>query len=380
MSPAVERFLHYDISYFSVFFLVVVLLAMWYRRDRSGFGARLFGLIVAVTILMTLTEVGSWVFDSRPGPTQRMLNIAANWIYGWLTPLSGVLWACYLDFQVFRSRERLRRRQYYAHAMIVSTVVMIANLFFPIVSTVSPDNVYTRQAGVWVLYAATAATILAVIISIFRNRNRVTSDVVYVLSALAILPLAAAGVQLSVYGMLLLWPSMTVVVVLAYVFLENHNASIDYLTGIYNRRRVDEHVRHLIESGTTFSIVTLDLDDFKLINDTMGHAEGDQVLCQVADVLGGVARGRDLAARFGGDEFAFVTRRITSEGALQEVIASIRSRFESGERSYPILASSGGAIWRPGSGETVDELYSRVDTAMYADKAARKNQRRRRDD
>ncbi|MEI8304548.1 MAG: GGDEF domain-containing protein [Burkholderiales bacterium] len=153
----------------------------------------------------------------------------------------------------------------------------------------------------------------------------------------------------------------------------------DALTGLANRRYFDEAVQREIarcrRSGAGFALVTLDLDNFKQVNDRFGHAAGDQLLAEVSRRLGGFIRKTDLAARMGGDEFALLLVDIESAVVLSLVMERLRSALQgaaalSGERAA-IEISMGGALW-PQSGVDPDVLFRLADQAMYADKARRK--------
>lgn len=153
-------------------------------------------------------------------------------------------------------------------------------------------------------------------------------------------------------------------------------AQTDPLTGLYNRRCLDAQLPRLVEraaaSGVGLAVILIDLDRFKLVNDTHGHAGGDAVLRAVAAVLRGAVRWSDLPCRIGGDELATVLVDIPGPVAA---VARARAVFETlsglsvelGGVGVPVGTSHGGAFLRPG--ETPEELLRRADAALYAAKA-----------
>ena len=117
----------------------------------------------------------------------------------------------------------------------------------------------------------------------------------------------------------------------------------------------------------------IDLDHFKLVNDTGGHAAGDALLKRVADAIRGALGPEDIVARLGGDEFAVILKSASTDGAKTiagSIIDAIRGLDFSWEgRPHSIGASIGLAPIRAGCGE-VDEIIARADAACYAAKAA----------
>jgi diguanylate cyclase (GGDEF)-like protein/PAS domain S-box-containing protein len=159
-----------------------------------------------------------------------------------------------------------------------------------------------------------------------------------------------------------------------------HQALHDPLTGLPNRVLFVDRLSHaLVRRGADGGVAVLfvDLDDFKDINDTLGHAAGDELLRLVAERLTGVLRAEDTACRLGGDEFAFLLEETSPMRVLriaERILAALAETFEIGGHEATLSASVGIAIGdgsRSGStgGEAADELLRDADTAMYAAKS-----------
>ena len=146
-------------------------------------------------------------------------------------------------------------------------------------------------------------------------------------------------------------------------------ASTDHLTGLANRRRferqLEREVARTARHGRPFSLITIDIDHFKQVNDTYGHEAGDEAIKTLARVLQQGTRGIDLAARIGGEEFAVILTETNLSGAV-EVAERLRVTLKSVEiHAVGQIAASFGVAECPSQAETARELVARADAALY---------------
>lgn len=160
-------------------------------------------------------------------------------------------------------------------------------------------------------------------------------------------------------------------------------ALTDSLTGLYNRRYLMKHLESMVERARStakpLSILMIDIDHFKVVNDTYGHATGDDVLRAVAAEIGRSVREFDLTARIGGEEFVVVMPDTSGAAALavadrlRATIAESRAEASPGGKQPPLVTASIGLATLLGPSESVDNLLSRADDAMYRAKTAGRN-------
>lgn len=146
-----------------------------------------------------------------------------------------------------------------------------------------------------------------------------------------------------------------------------HQADHDALTGLFNRRHFDEEaseqVRQTIRHRRPGALAIIDLDAFKFVNDSLGHAAGDQVLCKIASILRQRIRDTDVIARLGGDEFALLLREIEPDEAValtRRILAEVKR-----DTAPTLTASAGIAIFDGAQKLTGDDLLISADLALY---------------
>jgi len=157
-------------------------------------------------------------------------------------------------------------------------------------------------------------------------------------------------------------------------------AHYDILTGVPNRGLLYDRARDALEDSTRrglrAALLFCDVDRFKSINDTLGHAAGDALLCQVAARLTACVRATDTVARVGGDEFAlvlpYVGSRDDAECVAGKIIAAFQAPFRIAERDLYVTVSLGLTVY-PEEGDSVDRLLRNADSAMYEAKRAGRN-------
>jgi diguanylate cyclase (GGDEF)-like protein/PAS domain S-box-containing protein len=152
-----------------------------------------------------------------------------------------------------------------------------------------------------------------------------------------------------------------------------HQAFHDPVTHLANRALFNERVRHAVartlREGMGMAVLFVDLDDFKTVNDSLGHAVGDQVLLEVAQRIAGSVRAADTAARFGGDEFAILLEDVhdiqTAVETAERLLDALSRPLDFDEHHLAIRASLGISIAEPGHPSDADELIRNADAAMY---------------
>lgn len=158
--------------------------------------------------------------------------------------------------------------------------------------------------------------------------------------------------------------------------LTSYQALYDQLTGLPNRVLLTDHLQDLlgpVHHGTRVSLLFVDLDGFKLVNDSLGHTVGDQLLRQVAERIEEGRGPSETVARFGGDKFVVVRAETSSvedaTAAAQQLLDRLAEPFSVGGVEHRVAASIGVAVAVAGDGTSPEDLVRNADTAMYRAKS-----------
>lgn len=330
------------------------------------------------TLLLIVLDTACWILDGVPGGKARTALWLADSLCLGLYPAPISMYILYADFQIYRD---LARESRLARPLaIIAAVIAAFSLSSPFLGwlfRLDVQNRFQRGPAFAAFAVALSALVVWAIVIVVAGRKRVSAKVFWTLILFPAPVAAAAAARYLSYGIVLVWPVTTVFLVAAAFNIQRTHASTDHLTGVANRRSLDEELDRLVEAarpGRSFGGMMIDLDEFKSINDRLGHEAGDCALEDIAAILRASVRSDDIVARFGGDEFVILAPNATLD-ALAEMTRRLRRKIEahnaSCARPYRLAVSVGAALFEPGSGASADFLAV-LDRAMYLDKGARK--------
>lgn len=155
---------------------------------------------------------------------------------------------------------------------------------------------------------------------------------------------------------------------------KRNEAELDFLTKVYNRLNFTKFLEEFISNNKIFSVIFIDLDNFKQINDKYSHKSGDDVLIEVASVLLGNSRNNSIVGRLGGEEFAIIVPDV-KEDICFSIAERLRKDIEDIEflenEKIKVTASLG--IYTPKKNDHIEKIIHRADQAMYFSKKNGKN-------
>lgn len=365
-----------DINVLASAVLLVVLFSTSLQSNRRHFGTRLFTGAVVSTLVVLILEAVTWVFDGRP--EYRGLVYISNFLFLLSNPVPAIFWVCYIDYRLKGSAARLRHRWFYAQPVIAVAVLMVASIPFDFVFSVDELARYGRGPGLAGIAIANYGMLAFSLFLYWRNRNAAETRLVAVLIAFTFIPAVGATIQLLLFGSLLTWASTAVALLITYVFIEVHELSRDFLTGLFTRRQIEDWIRirmKEVKRKGQFGIIMIDLDRFKAINDSFGHCVGDKALATFSSILSHTVKRSDTVARYAGDEFLILAETPRADD-LKQIVYRLRDNVRSYNQKqlvpYVIEFSAGTVLYDPTRHNDYEAVMREVDAAMYSEKNDRR--------
>jgi len=361
-----------------------LLLTVIYFHSRKNSGNDIImGRLFRYMVLFTMLLLGLDVFARFDGHTETLLfpivNRTANLLLFLLNPVIPSIWVAYVHYQVYSDEARTKRLFYYLIALsLINAMIVVASLYTGWIYTIDAANIYHRGPY---FYLSGLPTVLLIILSgatLIANRKRIEKRFFFSLLFFVFPPTVGTILQFMIYGYSLVINSIVISLLIIHLNIQNQSLNTDYLTEISNRKKFEALLNEKVKSSTstkTFSLIMLDFDNFKVINDTLGHETGDDALRTSAQLLKSCIRVNDFVARIGGDEFCFILD-ISDKNRLNNAVERIKSRIESynsqENRPYSLCFSMGYAVYDYDSHMKAESFLKHVDALMYKDKRERK--------
>lgn len=361
-----EFLIQFQIHLLALVILFVLFLYVRLSKIKS-FSKRIAVNVIFATGLAIILEPLTWFFDGKVFSGSFYLEYLTNFLLFLVAPVIGGLMISYVDYRINHNRQRIYKRLYYQHLTFLTLVLLLVNVFYPIYFSVDFQTVsYTGGAYEIIHYVIVALAYIYMVYMVVANKQVLSRYESNIYISVFAIPIIGMFVQLFYSRLHLSWNAIAIAVLVVYIFLETSPSEEDYLTKLYNRRSLEQHMRYLIQVDEDFVLVLFDLNKFKSINDTYGHGKGDDILRQFALCLKTVFEGKALVSRLGGDEFAVVVEE--SFDHVNIFINQIQKHIKShADKVYRALTFSYGYLpyEKP---MTMDDLYAQADKRMYANK------------
>lgn len=368
----------------------LVMAVVWLSDIRKSRGPVLIGQKIFRILLWT--NMGAMLFDLIQvlynGTTYKYSYLIENvtiLFYYVLQSVIGYIFVLYADYELYPDNKRFKRNMYiYSIPAVLMVLMSISSIWNGCYFIIDETNSYVRGAFFHIPTVISFGYIFYVfcLLTKYKRENMletsVQRDLYMRLLLFPLAPCMGAVLQILLPGSAWIFPGTTMAILINYVMVQNSQMARDHLTGLYNRSQLESFMNYQLKNlkkGNYFFLILLDLDKFKVINDTYGHIVGDDALIQAAKLLrGSCKRKSDYVIRLGGDEFVIIGQCENVE-AVDMIVNRMQEEAinfnKSRKREYQLSFSAGYAIYDGTSQATLDTLISEADQRMYEIKNAK---------
>ena len=340
----------------------------------ASYSGRFFYLMCILCLTLCILETFSFLLDGAMFPGAREIAVFASAATLMIAVSVSYLWVCFVDFKLFSDKSRFKN--IYLYRAIPAAIIILmsaANLFFDVFFGISSDNIYYRTRLFLFPWLVVYGYMTYGALLSCRYRKR-ADRYIFMPTFLFLLPVYLGSlIQLLFYGIALIWVSLAMGLTLLYMNLQTEEAYLDPLTRLYNRNYLIHYMNLIVKQSKNRPQIVgimLDVDNFKHINDSYGHTEGDLVLQAVGKILLRSARDMGAVVRYGGDEFILLLED-PQPGQLDELLKRIRTateEYNASRQSRSLISISIGAA--EFDYENVFGFFQDMDLAMYKEKKA----------
>lgn len=365
-------------------FIIIFLIFINIKRDSRNIltDQKLFLTLILLTLSLLMIEIVKTFVDGREGSFMIKTNLLFSTIDYILAPVASMIWALYADYKIHEDRARIEKRlTTFLVPIIISIWLTMINLtrgiFHGILFYVDKTNIYNRGPYFQVIMIISYGYLFYTFMQIIKYKNDISSKNYYSLIAFIVPPFIGGIIQTLFYGVKLTSVSLALSIFIIFINIQNNKLYIDFLTGLYNRRKLNIYLEDIITRNKDKLIggIMIDLDDFKSINDRFGHSEGDKALVYVANILKNNFRKEDFIARYAGDEFLIILKvnKVTEIKGIVERLKTNIEKFNSENITpYKLSFSIGYDVFHGDSPITSEWFVERIDNLMYQQKESKK--------
>lgn len=367
----------------NVFCSILLFLLFVNLKDHhleSSFMKRIFRLLVLSVIAMLLLEDFAWLLDGKEGVGYMISSTLLNAVFLAANPVPVFLWVLYSITQ--SAKENSIKNS----TVFLISIPLIFNVFISLISIstgwvfyINSENFYVRGPFFYTIMIITFGYLFYGIFDLSVNRKNMERKKFIYLLSFSLFPLIGGLLQSMLYGVSVLWNCVSVSVFMLYLSIQSKEMNQDYLTETRSRRNLDDYLSGKIKNydyDNPFSVIMIDIDDFKRINDVHGHKAGDMALVDFSKILKKSTRTSDFIARYGGDEFVIVLD-VGEENEIRRVIERMENNIDEYNRSsgmnFKLGFSYGYSVYDDRKKLDADHFVDYVDSLMYKNKNRKKS-------
>lgn len=317
-----------------------------------------FLIAIILTIVMILSESGT-IHTNNGSLNLRVTNIFCNVLGFSLAPLIPIAIILIFDRMILKSRKYL---------LIPTLINIVAAVFSPIfkfIFYVDAHNQYSRGDYFFVFIIVHTINLLILVIITIEVGKKNNYPIIGKMLFLSVFTIIGTSIQIVYPFVYSTWHCVTVALLMYYLLMSEFDSSFDTLTSLFNRAAFDKAIKHIGEAKS-FSLIILDINDFKMINDTYGHDYGDVVIKEVAAIIRKSFNKNYTCYRFGGDEFSIISNE-TEQEKIEYHLRLMTDNLSKMREEGTLLptVSYGYSIFRGGEKLDFNKILKEADGQMY---------------
>lgn len=377
----------YKLSYYlqtNLFCVLILLLILIGLRNKTRYSVLLFKKILFCSILFCMFDIVSVIFRGTNYNSSNLILTFSNSFYLFLPLLIGYYWIQYVYLTIDEKRFKLKKVKFLlVIPLLLGFIMLMINVFSHNIFIINSNNIYERS-NMYFLYAISSWIYVAIssiktIIVYHRTDNIYIKEKIFPLSLFIVAPLITSIVQTLFYGLSVSQIGFTVSSLLIFLYYQDEQILMDNLTKVNNRTSFNEFLQNkydVLKDNDIISLVFIDIDNFKYINDNYGHLVGDEVLINVASILkkSCLEFNKNLfLARYGGDEFVIVSSLNLKQINELEKLIDNNVKVYNKEENIKISISKGYTSDIKANYKSITHIIDIADDLMYKNKKTKKS-------
>ncbi len=367
-----------NIALFFYSFILLVTIYIYSRQAKySLMSDRLFKALAQVTLLLLVFDILARV-EGNNVFIYRYFKEVGNFVTHGISHFIPSLWFLYIHYKIYSDTERTKKLyKYFIGISAVNLIFLIATQFTGWYYEIDASNVYTRGPFFMYTHIVNGLILISSVCLLIYKHKRIEGSHMLAYIIFSLIPATGLLAQILLAGVAYIPSSVTVSIVILFVFVQNSRVRQDHLTGIFNRRQLDFYLEDKIgqaKKGKAFTAILLDLDDFKNINDTFGHLVGDEVIKSTAKFLTNCIGKNEFLARYGGDEFLIITTKheVADIEKMASDIEHALSNLNASSEGIKVSFSYGYFTYMPDMSLKRSEFIRLVDQQLFSNKKQKK--------
>lgn len=378
------------VYYIQVNLICIVILFIFKRQlrrnsEKYSTSNNVFYLLLWISILLCVSDMFAGIFRGQVFDGAKVFIEVSNLVFYECLTVISYLWMIYVFIKLGISEKLKKTLLICSIPLILFSIVAIFNPFNHLLFTIDEKNLFARNWGTylhwlitWSYFIVTTIKVMSAII-MEKNKNKRKELIPFLYFIIA--PAIASVTQMLFYGITSSQVGITISIIIISLAEQNNRVFSDSLTGLNNRHSFNEYIISYMQHhpNSELTLLMIDINNFKQVNDKYGHISGDRALKNVAAALKNISSNtpnRLFMCRYGGDEFLVATFDCGQEEInfiRKQIHEEIKSKNAESNEPYDLTVSIGLANGKLADYDDIEYLLHVADEAMYDEKKLSKN-------